>query len=440
MQMQPPARAARRGEEGMTDTNMPRVAYVLLWYPLFTQPFIFREVEGLKREMPLTVYALYGENRRQWSAEMRAAARETRSHGIAALGGILGACWRQLRQNPARLWRLFRRTMFRRWPSLEICGENLWAFLAGVRLAEEFRRDGITHIHGPWPRGTATAAWVASSLTGIPFSTAARGDNLNPADPDLLDKLGAASFIRANNAADVERMVAMLPEGEHARARMRLVYNSLTLCVEGQCPVVMGRPVRLLALGRFDVTKGFDYLMDACRILRDRGFDFHLTLAGGGGVGMGLGQMGAEIERRRRECGLEEHVSLPGLLTHNELPGYLMGHDIFVAPCIVHDSGRRDGIPNTVIEAMAYGMPVVATNINALPEIVRDGETGRAVPQKDAAALADAIMELAAHPDEARRMGAAARALVLEMFDPRANVRRLRDIYCQEAQAHGLRR
>ena len=421
----------------MTDQTLPRVAYVLLWYPLFTQPFIFREVEGLKKELPLTVYALYGENTRQWSAEMAAAARETRTHGMAALGSILAACWRQLRKNPRQLWALFQRTMFRRWPSLEICGENLWAFLAGVRLAEEFLQDGITHIHGPWPRGTATAAWVASSLTGIPFSTAARGDNLNPADPDLLDKLQAASFIRANNAADMDRMAAMLPEGQAARAKMRLVYNSLTLRVEGQCPVRMEKPVRLMALGRFDVTKGFDYLMDACRIMRDRGFDFRLTLAGGGGVGMGLGQMGTEILRRRKEYGLEALVELPGLLTHNQLPDYLKSHDIFVAPCIVHESGRRDGIPNTVIEAMAYGMPVVATDVNALPEIVRDGETGRAVPQKNAEALADAIMALAAAPEEARRMGANARALVAEMFDPHSNVRRLRDMYVE--QAHSLR-
>ncbi len=421
----------------MSDQILPRVAYVLLWYPLFTQPFIFREVEGLKKELPLTVYALYGENRRQWSAEMTAAARETRTHGLAALGGILAACWRQAVQNPRRLWGLFRRTMFHRWPSLEVCGENLWAFAAGVRLAEEFQRDGITHIHGPWPRGTATAAWVASSLTGIPFSTAARGDNLNPADPDLLEKLQAASCIRANNAADRERMVAMLPDGEAARAKMRLVYNSLTLRVDGQCPVRMTTPVRLMALGRFDVTKGFDYLVEACRILRERGFDFRLTLAGGGGVGMGLGQMGAEIERRRKAYGLEAYITLPGLLTHNELPEYLKNHDIFVAPCIVHESGRRDGIPNTVIEAMAYGMPVVATNVNALPEIVRDGETGRAVPQKNAEALADAIMALAAAPEEARRMGANARALVAEMFDPRSNVRRLRDMYVE--QANGLR-
>lgn len=421
--------------QAQNSTKQPHIAYILLWYPLFTQPFIFREVEGLRKHMPLTVYSLYGLNPRQWSAEMRVAAQGTVTHGVAALGRILAEFFCQLWRQPRRIGQLFMRTLWRKWPNAEVCGENLWAFFMGVYLAKVLRRDGIDCIHAPWPRGTATAAWVASSLSGIPFSTSARGDNLNPADPDLLDKLNAAAFIRANNAADIERMAAMLPasQREAFRAKTHLVYNSLTLAVRGQCPVTMQPPVRLMALGRFDVTKGFEYLVEACHILKQRGFAFHLTLAGGGGVGMGLGAMGALIEARRKEYGLEEDIDLPGLLSHNELPRYLLEHDIFVAPCIIHASGRRDGIPNTVIEAMAYGMPVLATNTNALPEIVRDGETGRTVPQKDALALANAIMELAAQPEDARRMGENAKNLVAQMFDPQHNVHSLCAMFSQES-------
>lgn len=419
--------------------KQPHIAYILLWYPLFTQPFIFREVEGLRKQMPVTIYSLYGLNQRQWSAEMRAAAQGTVTHGIAALGKILAEFFCQLWRQPRRIGQLFMRSLWRKWPNAEVCGENLWAFFMGVYLAKVLQRDGIDLIHAPWPRGTATAAWVASSLSGIPFSTAARGDNLNPADPDLLDKLNAAAFIRANNAADIERMAAMLPPEQRAafRAKTYLVYNSLTLAVRGQCPVTMQSPVRLMALGRFDVTKGFEYLVEACHILKQRNFAFHLTLAGGGGVGMGLGAMGALIESRRKEYGLQEHITLSGLISHNDLPQYLMEHDIFVAPCIIHESGRRDGIPNTIIEAMAYGMPVLATNTNALPEIVHDGETGRTVPQKDALALADAIMEMAAQPEAARRMGNNAKALVAQMFAPHSNVALLCAMFQQEADRLG---
>ncbi|MGE9985439.1 glycosyltransferase family 4 protein [Desulfovibrio sp. SGI.169] len=414
--------------------GLPHVACVLLWYPLFTQPFIFREVEGLKKHLPLSVYTLYAPNLRHCSTEMRAAAGGVRSFGARALFRFTLEALRQMLTRPLRFCRLFRRSMFHRWRSLEVLGENLWAFGAGCCLGRIFREEGIDLIYAPWPRGTATAAWVAADIAGIPFATSARGDNLAPADPDLAAKLGAALFVRANNAADLAR-IESFGEGE-AQGKTVLVYNSLTL---PECPDradegpaarrLEHAPVRLLALGRFDVTKGFDVLLRACALLRERGLDFRLTLAGGGGKVMGLGHLGAELLRMRKELGLEEQVSMPGLISHNELPRILGEHDIFVAPCVVHASGRRDGIPNTVIEALAYGLPVVSTTVNALPEVVRDHQTGLAVAPGDADALARAVAWLAAHPEEARRMGRNGARLAREMFDPHTNNLRLAELF-----------
>ena len=191
----------------------------------------------------------------------------------------------------------------------------------------------------------------------------------------------------------------------------------------------MPRPVRLLALGRFDVTKGFDVLLQACGILREQGLDFRLTLAGGGGKAMGLGNMQAELMRLHKELKLEGHVTMPGLISHNELPRLLGEHHIFAAPCVVHASGRRDGIPNTVIEALAYGLPVVSTTVNALPEVVRHGKTGLAVPPGDAKALAEAIAQLAGDRALAAQLARNGRLLAAQMFDPEANNDRLARIF-----------
>lgn len=411
--------------------GLPHVAYVLLWYPLFTQPFIFREVQGLKKHLPLSVFSLYHHNLRHCSMEMRDAAGQTHTFGIRSLPRLLAEIGRQMFFHPLRTSRLFFRTMGRRWSSLEILGENLWAFCVGVYLGRLFIEAGIDMVYAPWPRGTASAAWVAASLAGLPFATSARGDNLDPADPDLGDKFRAALFLRANNAADQKR-IEEFDQGQ-ARDKVELVYNCLTLPLPSPAPEKeagaqapggrqpMRRPVRLLALGRFDVTKGFDVLVRACGILRDRGMDFRLTLAGGGGAAMGLGHMNRQILHLRRSLGLEEHIFLPGLVNHNDLPGILAGHDIFVAPCVMHSSGRRDGIPNTVIEAMSRGLPVVSTTINALPEVVRDGQTGLGVPPNDPAALADALQYLADDAGMAVRLGNNGRELVRTMFDPERN-------------------
>ena len=418
-------------------TGLPHVAYVLLWYPLFTQPFIFREVEGLKGLLPISVYSLYGPNLRHCSNEMRSVAGETHTYGMRSLWRVLGECIRQSVLHPLRTGRLFRKALFRRWRSWETLGENLWALCAGMYLGRLFKESGIDMIYAPWPRGTATAAWVASQIAGVPFATAARGDNLEPADPDLGDKLTAAFFVRANNEADKKR-IEVFAKGQ-AQGKVELIYNSLTLpplpptdkadtpSVPEQSPML--RPVRLLALGRFDVTKGFDVLIKACGILRDKGLDFRLTLAGGGGAVMGLGRMEAEILRLRESLHLEDRVSLPGIISHNELPRILGDHDIFAAPCVVHESGRRDGIPNTVIEALAYGLPVVSTTVNALPEVVLDGKTGLAVPPNNPEALADALLRLADDAQLAQTLAHNGKQLAADMFDPTRNNQRLADIF-----------
>ncbi len=417
----------------------PHAACVLLWYPLFTQPFIFQELEGLRAHLPLEIHSLYGRRLQRCSRAMRAAAPRTRTLGARALPLLLRDAARQCFRSPRRFLALFRDCLCRRWPSWEMLGENLWAFLAGCHLAFRFREEGIDIIYAPWPRGTATAALVASAFSGIPFATSARGDNLEPADPDLTFKLRRALFIRANNAADKARIEAL--PGAEAEGKTALVYNSLTLPAV-DAPVFTGfhDPVRLFALGRFDVTKGFDVLLRACALLRDQGVSFRLTLAGGGGRSLGLGNMGDVLLALRAELGLEHLVSMPGLVSHDELPALLRSQDIFLAPCVVDPaSGMRDGIPNTVVEALSFGLPVVATTVNALPEIVRHEETGLAVPPGDPAALAAAVRRLLASPDEARRLAAAGFRLARDMFSPEANTRRLADLF-MEADARRRQR
>ena len=405
---------------------MPHVAYVLLWYPVFTQPFIFREVEGLKKAgVSLTVYSLYGRSLRKCSNEMRAVVHQTHSFGLRAAGRFLFAFLRRLCFQPRDTLGLVREMLCRRWLSLEAAAEVLWGFLAGVYFARLFTEAGIDLIHAPWPRGAATAAWAASRLSGIPFSLTARGDNLDPAEPDLRDKMEQCLFIRANNQADKARMQRMLSPA--ARDKIDLIYNSLTLRTEQCRPARPMPPVRLLAVGRFSVTKGFEYLLEACKMLQDKNFPFTLTLIGGGGLSAG-GHLGMRLAKMRMALGLEERVRMPGLVSHNELPRFLETHDIFVAPCVIAPSGERDGIPNAIIEAMAFGLPVISTRVNAIPEIVRNGETGLVVPQRDAAALVEAILYMSAHPDKACLMAENGRKLVLEMFDEAANICKLRDM------------
>ena len=423
-----PAAAAQTTQDTMQTTSsqaaLPKVAVILLWYPLFTQPFIFRDVEGLKNHLPTEVYTLYGLNLRLCSKEMQAQASSASRLGVKALPSILCSALKFFAKSPKRFCSLFAEHVCRRWPSLEVLGENLWAFLAGVHLAPVLQQRQITCLYAPWPRGTTTAARVVHDITGIPYITCVRANNLRPADPDLVDKMKAACLIRTNNQADEKRIHALTPDAE-----VEVIYNCLTLHVDSLAPVRMAKPVKLLACGRFDVTKGFDILLQALAILRKKGVPFHLTLVGGGGKMMGLGGMGTSIHELCSSLKLDDCVSFPGLVSHDAFPEILKAHDIFLAPCVVAKDGQCDGIPNTLIEAMSFGLPVVASSVNAIPEIVHHQKTGLLVPHRDPEALASAIAELVANPDAAREYGKNGAALAGELFSPEKNGALLADLF-----------
>lgn len=412
----------------------PKVGIILLWYPLFTQPFIFRDVEAIKTHLPATVYTLYGKNLRLCSQEMCRAASDAQRLGLGKLLPVLFSNLRLLVRHPVRYARLLGEHVLRRWASLEILGENLWAFLCGIHLAPILREAGIDILYAPWPRGTTTAARVIFQCAGIPYVTVARADNLAPRDPDLVDKLLDACAIRTNNYADEKRIRELMTQAAPHRQdlpKVRVIYNCLTLHVDKCDPPAMSKPVRLLAVGRFDVTKGFDVLLDACALLRDEHVPFTLTLVGGGGRLMGLGNLEEALHRQTRRLGLEDLVSFPGLVDHDAFPDILKSHDIFVAPCVIAAGGARDGIPNTLIEAMSFGLCVVATNVSALPEIVRHKETGLLVPQRDPAALAAALRTLIENPQQARQYAANGAKLARELFSPRKNGELLAEFLAQ---------
>jgi glycosyltransferase involved in cell wall biosynthesis len=137
----------------------------------------------------------------------------------------------------------------------------------------------------------------------------------------------------------------------------------------------------------------------------------------------------------RTTLGLEEQVRMPGLVSHNALPHMLETHDIFVAPCIIAPNGERDGIPNVIIEALSQGVPVVATDVSGIGEIVVHNTTGLLVPQRDPRALADAVRTLGTQREQALAMAEEGRRLVRRMFDPPTNIQALYTLYVESCNA-----
>ena len=155
------------------------MAYVLLWFPRSSETFIFREVVQLRDlGLPIYVYTTYGKALQGCSPEMRGYDGPVKRFGLTRLPLLIAAFLRALATSPRKVARLFGEGCFQRMRSLETLAENSWCFLAGFLLAEQCRKDGIKLIHAPWANGPATAAWVASRMTGIPFAFTGRAGDI----------------------------------------------------------------------------------------------------------------------------------------------------------------------------------------------------------------------------------------------------------------------
>lgn len=172
-------------------------------------------------------------------------------------------------------------------------------------------------------------------------------------------------------------------------------------------PPLPGEPFRLVSVGRLVEKKGFHVAVRAlARLRRERpDLKFQYVIAG-------EGERRGAIEGIIRDEGLTDVVSLPGWKQRGELRELLSAAHIFLAPSVTARSGDREGIPNVLKEAMATGMPVVATAHSGIPELVIDGVTGCLVPEGDDAALANSLASLADHPERWAALGREARRIV----------------------------
>jgi len=394
----------------------PRVAYILLWFPERSQTFILDEVNTLARlGLDLAVYTLYGPSPRPLTG-LAPVAVPVHRLGLASLKGIFTENLRLTKDWGAPVRRFLLKVLVRQWRSLETAGEALWATLAGVHLARRFLAQGIDHIHAPWADGPATAAWVASQLSGIPFSFCAHAHDLYPPDGALKDKLTAAALVRAVSGENQAFLAALAPQ---AAAKIVKIYYGAPLTAAPKPPRPFHHPCRLLALGRLEPKKGFAVLLESCRLLQAQGVDFHLTLAGDGPEMKTLQEM-------INQWGLGRRVTLPGFVPHNQVPRLLEESDLFLMPSVILPHGDRDGLPNVILEALGHGVPVIATPVNGIPEAVYPGDTGWLVPPGDPISLAQAIREALADPGEAQRRGLQGRELVGREFNSLKNYGRLK--------------
>jgi glycosyltransferase involved in cell wall biosynthesis len=272
------------------------------------------------------------------------------------------------------------------------------------------------HIHAHFADRASLVALIASRLLNRPFSLTAHANDIY-VNPSLLkEKMAHAKVTVTVSRYNESHLRAASANGR--TANIRCIYNGIDLPTYRPQPSTPRERPLLLAVGQLKEKKGLDQLIEACDILRGRGYEFDCEIVGDGPLRRPLEGM---IER----LALRDRVSLLGALPQDTVTARYGDAEIFVLPCVIGSDGDRDGIPTVILEAMAMGLPVVSTNLSGIPEAVVHGTTGVLVRPQDPIALADAVARLLDDRGLREGMGRQGRRRVEEMFDAEANVRTL---------------
>ncbi len=400
-----------------------KIGYLAQKYPQLTLTFVYREIVALRAAgLNIETFSIWKPRLEDLSAEAQPLRAETFYVFPLDWYGFIVSHLRHLflrpdrylgtlifcLMRPHRLWRNRLRTLLH--------------FCQAVYLAREVERRGIAHMHVHFALNAATLALVIQRLTGITYSFTAHANDLF-VNPILLpEKIEEARFIIAISEYNRRFMYDLVPTPATA-AKIHLVRYGVD--VERFAPMArrpQTSPPLILAVARLVEKKGFSFLVKACRILAEQGRDFRCLI-------IGSGPQEALLRKLIATNQLSDKVELVGRVFQERLKDYLNQATVFVLPCIVAADGDRDGIPNTLIEAMAMEIPVVSTAVSGIPELTQHGQTGLVVAPQDEVALATALAQLLDDEALRARLATAGRATVVAEYEAEKNAAALLGIF-----------
>lgn len=407
------------------DAAPVRVAYIMSRFPKLTETFVLDEMLELERHgVTVEIFPLWREHADIVHPDARPLV--ARAHYTPIINGRIALDnLRCLVRQP----RLYLSTLFTlvsaNWRSVRFLGGALVAFPKACSFALEMRRLGVRHVHAHFASHPAAAAFIVGRMANIPWSFTAHGSDLHREQAMLREKTAEAAFIVA--ISEYNRRFILDRVGAQCADKVEVIHCGVDVQQFERARPEAG-PLQIICVGTLHEVKGQRYLLQACALLRDRGVAFTCNL-------IGDGPDRADLERHAAELGIAEHVIFHGACQREKVRALLAQMHIAVAPSVPTADGRREGIPVALMEAAACGLPLVASRLSGIPELVRDGETGYLAEPRDTHGLANAIDRVASEPSVGRRLGEAARQLLESDFSLPINMARLQRLMLPEAAA-----
>jgi glycosyltransferase involved in cell wall biosynthesis len=401
-----------------------KLIVIVTEYPKATETFIYRDLlkfadMGAKIELHHVAPFRSKQPLHRFAEPTRAWARYTPFLGWDALGALLRAAVTR----PRSLIRAIAQIVAAYRGEPKLCLKSLALVPKALSMAEHARREKVHHVHAEFAGHPATIAWLMHRFGGPAYSVSCRAHDIFRTQSLLDRKLGEARAVRTvsgfGRAFLRERVAGMADKPIH------VIHSSVDIARLTPADTVAASPFRILFVGALEAKKGVQHLLAALALTGEALGEWECELAGDG-------PLRASLEQQARELGLAARVRFHGALDFEAVSAAYRRASVCVAPSVIGPGGRQEGIPNVMIEALAYAKPAISTPISGIPELIEDGVSGLLVPPEDATALAEALLRVRREPDFARALGLAGRKAVEEGFNLSRNAARQMALFAGE--------
>jgi glycosyltransferase involved in cell wall biosynthesis len=410
-------------------TATPLVAYIMTAYPVQSQTFLQREVMGVAAAgsgdaLATVPFAINQPGAADvTTADQRAEQARTeyiKTKNPLTIGGAV--LW-AVATRPRAFARVLAQALRRGGTDVRA---GLWQLFYVTEAAIVARRSqtlGVTHFHAQFGMVPATLAGYASRLTGVAWSYTIHGfhDFVNEDQTRLAEKTAEAQFVVC--VSDYTRAQLLRLARPEDWGKVHTVRCGIDLADFAPRPAHdPGTPARALIVGRLSAEKGHLVLLEAVAALHARGIEVVTEIVGSGPHEAAIADAAARL-------GIADLVELRGPLPSSEVRRRLEAADLFCLPSFA------EGIPVSIMEALAVGVPVVTTYVGGIPEVVETGVSGYCVPAGRADLLADAMAALLADPAHYRSIVHEGRRRVEALHDAAAANHAMRDLFLRHHQA-----
>lgn len=281
----------------------------------------------------------------------------------------------------------------------------------------------VRHIHGHFATKPTTVSWLLAEILGCGYSFSCHARDIFAGEALALPtKIAEAEFVTV--CTDYVRQRLLRQHRLVAEGKLYLIYHGLDVNRFVPTSQLEVKPRVILSVGRLVEKKGYPFLLQAAGLLRSRGAEFRLIIVGDGPERQDLLRLSAGL-------GLQDTVEFPGALPQQQLVDLYNQASVFALASVVATDGDRDGLPNVLLEALATGIPTVASDLSAIPELIEPHKTGLLAVPGDARDLADKL-EIALYDEEFReRVRLLGREKICRYFDITRNVSALAKLFSE---------